>query len=84
MNTTYAHLTHTPCTKTDHITPHRFEDRVLKEITESIQGSVDEGHADIPLWLHAKEAVLIKMKKIGPVAPQLEHVPLEVRLDPRV
>jgi hypothetical protein len=63
-NTTHAHITHTPCTQTVPTIPHRFEDRVLKEITETIQGSVGDGRAAIPLWLHAREAAaLVKMGK---------------------
>jgi hypothetical protein len=63
-STQHTHLTPTLCTQIDPTTPHRFEDRVLKEIIETIQDSVGDERAAIPLWLHVREVVaLVKMGK---------------------
>ena len=63
----YTH-TRTPYTRTPHshhtcairpTTTHRYEDRVLLEITGNLQGSVCDGRVAVLLWHHAWEATEI-------------------------
>jgi len=63
----YTH-TRTPYTRTPHshhtctirpTTTHRYEDRVLLEITGNLQGFVCDGRVAVPLWHHAWEATEI-------------------------
>jgi hypothetical protein len=41
----------------------RFEDRVLKKITETIQVSVDDRHVTVSLQLQAREAAPVKYRE---------------------
>ena len=92
----YTRTPHSHHTYTNKPTTTLRSNRVLREITGSIQDSVGDGRVAIPLWLHAWKATKFNREPTVPGGksgtssarirdrwpPHLESAPTELRLGP--